>query len=125
MTEHIDALNWLTEILTDIATGGVWRGVAPEGTPTPFIVISLQGAADRGDVSGFRLMTEAVYLVKAVGPSRDYGDIIAVADDIDEALQRASGESVQFCYREQPIAIDEMVNGAKWSNIGGLYRIII
>jgi hypothetical protein len=136
MNEVTRALAWINSTLSASSAvaatlpGGVWRGIAPSGTPAPYGVYTHQGGADVAGVAGIRLITAGVYQVVAYGPATNFAALVAAADALDAALQRASGPAgsdayTLSCVREQPIALDETVSGAQWSRVGGLYRIQI
>jgi hypothetical protein len=111
------------------APGGVWRGLAPPGTATPFVILSLQSGKDVITANAVRVFDDDTFLVKAVGPASNNAGVLAAASRIDALLGRTSGQvtagAILACYRETPISIDELVNGELWSNLGGLYRLII
>jgi len=113
--------------LSSLAPGGVWRGVAPPDTPTPFVVFSNQSAVDVITANGLRLMTDQQFQVKAVGPIDETDAISQAASAIDDLLKRTSGTAtggyILDCHRESILQIDEMVAGDLWTNIGGVYRL--
>ena len=91
-------LQWLKSTLAGDATlsidvpGGVYRGVAPPGTLTPFVIISLQSPGiDVLTVNAYRLMSQPLFMVKAVGPASITAAIVAAANQIDALLGRSSG----------------------------------
>ena len=90
-------LQWLKSTLagdstlTGYAPGGVYRGVAPPGVLTPFVIISLQAGIDVLTVNAYRLMSQPLYQVKAVGPASVTATIVAAASQIDALLGRSSG----------------------------------
>lgn len=113
--------------LSSLAPGGVWRGVAPPNTPTPFVVFSNQSAVDVITANGLRLMTDQLFQVKAVGPIDQTEQISQAASAIDDLLKKTSGTAiggyVLDCHRESILQLDEMIAGDLWTNIGGLYRL--
>jgi hypothetical protein len=125
--------------LTGYAPGGVWRSMAPPGTATPFVIIARQAGTDVVTMNGVRLITDQLYQVRAVGPATSSATIALAAARADRLLGGPPGapvsgsvivSSVQegqilSCYREQQIMLDEIINGELWTNIGGLYRIIV
>lgn len=128
----------LMALLPGGAATGVWRGMAPPDTLTPFIILVYQSGRDVVTATGaFRLMSDLLYQVKAVGPASISATIAQVAGRIDRLLggppvwTTSMGivvNSVQegqtlACYREQPLHLDELVNGELWTNVGGLYRV--
>jgi hypothetical protein len=70
-------------ILAGYALGGVWRAVAPSGTATPFVVVSFQSGTNTLTINANRLMVQALYLVKAVGPAAITAQIVQAASRID------------------------------------------
>src|SRR5260221_14596117 len=63
---------WLKSVLaadstlTGFAPGGIWRGMAPSGTVTPFIVIAFQAGVEVLTVNAFRLFVAPLYPGKCV-----------------------------------------------------------
>src|SRR5258708_31684482 len=88
---------WLKSVLaadstlTGFAPGGIWRGMAPSGTVTPFIVISFQAGVDVLTMNAIRLFVTPLYQVKCVGPMTLSTTIAAAAAEIDSLLARTSG----------------------------------
>lgn len=138
--EGMLALEWLNSVLSGDSTlsgyapGGVWRGMAPQETPTPFIILSLQSGSDVVTMNAVRLMDDLLVQVKAVGPAATQTAMIANAAARMDALignppnagttQDGLGY-VLASYRQSPLIVDELVAGDVWTNIGGLYRIEI
>lgn len=135
MQESAIALEWLyttlsnDNALTSYAPGGVWRALAPDGTITPFVIISYQSGMDVLSMNAYRLMSDLLFQVKIVGPALITSQLFNAANEVDAVLKRASGTVdggiVLACFRESPLQTDEIVNGEQWSNIGGLYRTIV
>ena len=124
-TAIFDALNVAT--ITNEATGGVFNGVAPQGTEPPFVVFSAMAKTDDYFAYSER-GGQAVYMVKAIDRSpwpKSAGDIDT---QIDSALQDAalsiSGYSLISCRREEDIYLVEDLSGVMYQHVGGLYRII-
>ncbi len=120
--------------LASLAPGGIHRSIAPNGTATPVIIISLQSGVDVITATGVRLMTNALYQVKAVGPASDMQSIVNAASQLDITLggsqgirnvSVSGGGYVLSCVREGPLAYDDskLVVGQLWSYLGGLYRV--
>ena len=120
--------------LATLAPGGIHRSIAPNGTPTPVIIISLQSGIDVVTVAGVRLMTNALYQIKAVGPASDMQSIVNAASQLDIVLGGSQGIRnitvngggyVLSCVREIPLAYDDtqLVVGQLWTYLGGMYRI--
>jgi hypothetical protein len=90
-------LQWLKSILlgssalTIDAPGGIWRGLAPPGTATPFIIIAFMSGPDILTMNAIRLMTQPLFQVKAVGPASMTTQIVWAASDIDTLLGSTRG----------------------------------
>jgi hypothetical protein len=122
--------------LASYAPGGVFRALAPPDTATPFVIIAYQAGSDSVTMNGFRMLDDLVFQVKAVGPAISMTSIVSAAERIDQLLGGtntgpASGVigsnlgQCLACYRQSPLAMDEITNAELWTNIGGLYRLII
>jgi hypothetical protein len=141
--EQMLAFIWLTQTLggdstlAGFAPGGVWRAVAPPDTPVPYVIMSHQAGGDVVTLDGYRVLTSMVIQVKAVGPAGITDTINSAAARIDRLLGgppgRAAGQTTIMVnavaegymydtHREQPLVVDETVNGEDWTNIGGFYR---
>lgn len=129
------AFQWLYATLAGDATlasyapGGVWRGLAPPATLTPYVVVSFQAGTDVISMNAYRLLDDLLYQVKAVGPASITPTLINAASQIDALLKLASGTvtsgAILSCYRQSPFELDQLVNGELWTDWGGLYRVII
>lgn len=112
--------------LMALITGAV-ADVAPPGLACPFLVYSLQGAADVGTVNGVRIMTRATYQVRVVTDSESYGAIATAVNRVDTLLHRASGSVtggvVISCVRVEPFRYTELVSGKLYRHMGGFYEI--
>ena len=124
--------------LTGYAPGGVWRALAPSGASAPYVIIQHQAGKDIVTWNGLRLIVDMTFQVKAVGP----GDAIttditnSAAARIDALFGSPPGRPpsgfiaingtnvgwLYTIYHEQPLVLDELVNGEIWTNIGGMYR---
>ena len=113
--------------VTNEATGGVFNGVAPQGTEPPFVVFSALSKTD-----DYFAYTErggqAIYMVKAIDRSpwpKSAGDIDT---QVDSVMQNASlsitGHTLIECRRESDIYLTEDLDGVTYQHVGGLYRII-
>jgi hypothetical protein len=130
--EVVAALQWYYSVLSGDsalstqAPGGVYRGVAPPNTATPFVVMAYQAGSDVLTMNAVRLMSSLVFQVKVVGPAADTEALALASSTVDDILKRTSGTTtgglILACYRESPFQIDELNNGVLWSSFGGLYR---
>jgi hypothetical protein len=118
--------------LQSLAPGGVSRDEADPGTATPFVIVSLQSPGnDALTITAYRVMSQPLYLLKVVGPSsvttqigNAYARIEALLGDRDGLRNQSTpGAFIPAIYRESPFMQGELVNGEKWQNIGGLWRM--
>lgn len=128
--------------LATYAPGGVWRSLAePSGTvptPTPYVIFEFQSGTDSVTMNGFRVLTRALYQVKAVGPANNTAGLANAAGRIDALLGGPpgfppggipiviGGQSMGWLYsiyRESPLLQDELVSGELWTNAGGMFRM--
>ena len=124
---------WLRAALNSLAPGGAWRGMAPDGVATPFIVYTPYpgGLGDVGRVGAYRLWNESDWLVKVVGPASGDAALVAVADAVDARLQRAMGEAagadctILLCLRQNSDMLDEPepINSEVYLNARSFWRI--
>lgn len=131
------ALQWLeSTLLADntlvaLAPGGVKRAYAPPETPTPYIIIGTQSSTDSLTMNAVRVLNQSLFQVKAVGPAKNTQAIVDAEAQMDTVLggieglrnQTTAGGYIHACYRENPLEMDELVNGKRWTNLGGLYTI--
>jgi hypothetical protein len=115
--------------LASDAPGGVHRGTAPVGTPTPYIIVNQQSGGDITTANRVRLFSAIQYQVKACGPASDTASIVAAADRIDTLIddksnQAVTGGIILSSSRDEPLAYDEdEPDGTKFSHFGGLYAL--
>ncbi len=115
------------------AIGGIYQGLAPIDTLSPFVLVVQQVATDVLTMNAVRVWTDILLQIKALGPSGpggNYAALVTIADRIDALFKsvRAFGlgtGGVLSCYREQSLTYSELVNGQPWSHLGGLYRIAL
>ena len=115
------------ESVTNEATGGVFNGVAPQGTEPPFVVFSAMSKTDDYFAYSER-GGQAVYMVKAIDRSpwpKSAGDIDTQIDSVmQDASLSITGHSLISCRREEDIYLVEDLAGVMYQHVGGLYRII-
>ena len=115
------------EAVTNEATGGVFNGIAPQGTEPPFVVFQAMSKVDdyfsytgRGGA--------AIYMIKAIDRSiwpKTAGDIDTQIDSVmQDASLSITGHALLMCRRESDIYLAEDQAGVVYQHIGGLYRII-
>lgn len=110
-------------------TNRVFIEEAPADTQYPFIIITNQSAQDVRGVGTARVMTDTLYVVKAVYQGADFSQGRTLAKEIDNALTAAGSEAVAgggtmlACVREEPFRLAENDAGKQYRHIGGIYRI--
>lgn len=135
-TAQAMAFAWISSLLSADATllaaapGGVHRDLAPPGTPSPYVIASIQSGNNKMTATAVRLWTDVLAQVKAVGPASSYAAIVAASARIDVLLNSSgiatvTGGYILSSYQESPLAVSEIVAGEQWNNDGGLYRIAI
>jgi len=134
MSELAQALQWAESTmqadsaLMAVAVGNIWLAFAPIGTVPPFVIMSEQAATDVLTVNAIRLFVSILLQIKMIGPASNYAALVAGADRIDALFKsvRSVGlgtGGILSCYREQSLAYEEIINGAQFSHLGGLYHI--
>lgn len=112
----------------------IWPGIAPVGTPEPYVIASFQGSEDiNGLGSGLaRIMSGILYQVAVYGPFSTLGALAPIAMRIDELLHGKSGElldgatvlgTVLSCVRQRPLTLPEVAGGRQYRRLGGVYRL--
>ena len=125
----VDATMRADTALMAAATGGVWQGDADIGTNPPFAAYSRQSDIDITTVNGIRIYAYILLQIKAVGPVSGFAALVTIANRIDalfgnvRSVGLPGGGGVLSSVREGQVEQPEVVNGAQWSNLGGLYRI--
>lgn len=124
--------------LAGYAPGGVWRALAEPTSLTPYVIFEFQSGTDSVTMNGFRVLTRALFQVKAVGPANNTAGLASAAARIDALLGSPpnfppGGTAIAInavnvgwlysIYRESPLMVDELVSGELWTNAGGLYRM--
>lgn len=121
---------WLYSVLAGDATlhgyvaDRIYMHLAPAGTSWPCILVTLQEYPDDlMVVNAKRVWSEAMYIVRAVGPYEGFGTLNTIADRIDALLHRQSGTNVHACIREEIFLMVEVVDDVQYRHLGGIYKI--
>lgn len=112
--------------VTNVATGGVFNTLAPQGTAPPYVLFQAMTKMDEHSFNG--RFGNALYMVKAVSRSPWPKEALDIDTQIDTALEDASlsitGYTALLCRRESDIYLTEDAGGVIWTHSGGLYRIM-
>ncbi|MGE0460900.1 MAG: DUF3168 domain-containing protein [Vicinamibacterales bacterium] len=113
--------------LASLAPGGVYRDVAPENVPDPFVILQLQAHQDIYALAGVTAFEAPLYLVKAVGKNSDGAGAAAAAARIHALLQgqplAVAGFSVMDVRRTERVTYTERDGPVFWQHHGGLYQV--
>lgn len=114
--------------LSGLAPGGVWRGVAPQGTTGVWVVFS-RIAGDDVYTFDVRAMVNSVYQVKAIAPGESGLPAWQAADRIetlltDQPLTMPTG-TLLMIRRQQVLSLTEVDGGEQYQHAGGLYAITV
>ncbi|MHB8398431.1 MAG: hypothetical protein ACYDCI_05780 [Candidatus Limnocylindrales bacterium] len=131
-----EAATWLYATLTGVPITGVldvYEDAAPEGlTAKGSLWIefeTLAAGTDVAEVAEQRIWTEFPVLVRAVTRGRSTEALKAVATEIDNRLQRASGTTsagqVIQSARSQEHQDHWIEQGVEYRALGGLYHLIV
>ena len=115
--------------LLAIPIGGVFSGVADEGTATPYIVISQQSGVDALGANVTRILSDMLFKIEVVGRADQFMTLQTVADRVDFLLTKASGTTadgrILSVYRTQTLVLEEVDAGIKYSRIIGIFRYYV
>ena len=107
----------------------VYEGVAPDGTPYPFVIYQcLTPPRDIRGVGTFRQMVDTLYLVKAVAQGSSYAPLAPVARVLDAAMTApegvvVDGGAVFTSVREQQHSRVTVEQGTQFRHFGGEYKM--
>lgn len=134
--QTLTADTWIYGILSADATltaliGGavaprIYRGMAPEGCAFPCVVLFyMPGGADVRGVGTINVMMNGSWLIKAIDRHQSAVNAGTIADRIHTLLHGKSSSSVLACVRDEPVSYVELVDGALYQHVGGVYRLIV
>lgn len=115
--------------LTAIVGTKVFVDNAPQGTAFPFVVFSLEYAADVVSHNHTRIMVESLWRIRVNKASESYdNEMQAVADRIDVLFDRTSGTAggaaIFSSVRDEPYKRPLIDEGKQYRALGGLYRVL-
>lgn len=136
--EPYRALQWAEATLTGDATfmaflnGGIWRGLAPQGTLTPYAVLWIQSApvlltwnrrrAWTDVLFGLKVVAEASKAVATDGAMARADVLLNLGKGSGGAASGGTTQNVIGCAEESALDLEEIVNNVLWSSPGALYR---
>lgn len=128
----LNADYWLCSVLEGDATlqgltnnQHVYQDVAPAQASYPFIEIAFVDGMPVTNATADKIMTDEVWIVKAVGKGDDYTPLAPIVDRIGQVLHKASGTGVIGCTEEDVFRLSELENGAVYKHLGHYYRIAV
>lgn len=114
--------------LNAAVSGRIYADQAPQGVVFPLVLYSFLGGADKTVTFTTRL-TNAIFLVRAVGSGSSFTPLEFLADQIDALMAVPERGTVvrdvriTTVTREQPHQRKDMENGVPTVYLGGFYRI--
>jgi hypothetical protein len=115
--------------LMALATGGVHPDIVPKEAVGPALVYYLSDpGTDVMEVGSIRILSDAIYTVRADVRGRSYGPLRPILDRVEELLHRSSGTTatirVETCTRSGMVPPYTSVDyGEVTRHAGGEYRV--
>lgn len=134
MSETYSVDQWLYQNLASDATLTAVVGTrfhADEAASVfPYIQWTYISGTEVQGHSANTIFVNCLYLVKAVGKTRAYGDLIPLANRIHTLLHRKAsdtlaGDHILSCVREETYRLAELESGVSYRHLGGIYRILV
>lgn len=109
-------------------TANIYHEVAPQGTPSPFVVFSLSSGSDTY-VFGNRAFRRQTWLIKAVGRADTHDTVETIDAAIDTLLLNGTlsiaGRDLMDVRRTSDVSYLETDDGEQIRHAGGLYRLTV
>lgn len=134
--ETVAAERWILDMLEAntalVALVGtkIFSYLVPKNTVAPYVVFEFDPPGeDELGIGGTRILSTLPYRVIAVGQTKTFASLEAIAKEIDVALHAKSGPVtgggfVNECIRISPLAEVEPVDGLKeFRHLGGIYQL--
>jgi hypothetical protein len=131
-------LEWLYSTLSGDSTlsgyapGGVWRAEAPPSTTPPYVIMTYQPGQSHDEIvfGGARAYSDLHFEVICAGPAKVTQTVANAAARIDTLISVATqtsitGGTILASFRTQPSESDVIIDGEMWTNIGGMYRVMV
>ncbi|MGH2519756.1 MAG: tail completion protein gp17 [Chloroflexota bacterium] len=136
LTELTGIETWLyTQLANDATMQGlvgnparVYAGLGPEGAPFPYLVYQYMAGPDVIATGGARVMTRALYTIKAVDKSSSFVTCRTIMNQVETIIENQTGSTadtrILSCIREQPLELVETdSSGTVYRHLGGRFRI--
>lgn len=117
------------EVLDGLIDGRFYSDVAPEGTPSPWVVYQCQTPESRSvrGLGGVIIMLDEIYTIRAICEGSDYAPIKPIAERIVDLLHNYHGPVtdgyVLACQFLGPVKYFTVENGIQYRHLGGTFRI--
>jgi hypothetical protein len=128
----LNADKWLCSVLEADATlqgltvnQKIYQDLAPEFAAYPFISLQFVDGLPVQNATADKIMTDEVWIVKAVGKGDDYTTLEPIVERIGQVLHKASGEGVIGCVEEEIFRYSEEDSGTIYKHLGHYYRIVV
>ena len=129
--EFINSILSNDETLAGIVGTCIYNTIADIKAGSPYIIFNVQAPGkDTVVLGGFRLASNPVFQVKAVGKDVVFEDLNAIANQIDILLHNAAGTTsdgrVFSIIRDAPIQyVEPAKDGGYFYHLGGLYKVVV
>jgi hypothetical protein len=135
VTEQTGTAAWILAQIGADATitalsgwGGAYELLAPKGVTTPYVIAQCQSALDMQTANGHRVLSDQVWLIKAIAPMSQYSALNTIAIRLDALFgdKRQAGDSnvvVSAAVRESEVNYAEVVGDQIYKHLGGTYRL--
>jgi hypothetical protein len=116
----------LTALIGGSSAPRIYRGMAPLNATFPCVVFFYQpGGQDVRGVGTINIMANGWWVIKAIDRDSSASDAATIAARIYTVLHGKSGTNVLACTREEPINYVELLDGAQYQHVGGVYKLIV
>lgn len=116
--------------LTAAVSTRFYADEAPDKAAFPFVQWNLLSSVDVRGQGPNSIMLNCLYLVKAVGKTRSYGDLLPITKRVRELIDGKGGDTLAgdhifSCSREEGFRLPEYLNGVSYRHLGAVYRIFV
>lgn len=120
----------LTALIGGSHAPRIYRGMAPKDAVFPCVVFFYQpGGRDVRGVGTVNIMINGSWVIKAIDRATSASSAATIAARMYTLLHgqkgTVTGGAVLACTREEPIAYVELLDGAQYQHVGGVYQIYL